>query len=537
MNWALAFRPVIFAVCLAVSASTVPLVQPAFSFLRHRAAALALASTTPTPVPIPTATATPVPTPIPPVRLTAATTVLDYLAPPVSATAAYLVDMDTGKVLYSKNANARLAMASTTKITTAIVALMHAHLSDMVTASNAAANVGESTMSLHAGERLSVRDLLYGMMLNSGNDAAVALAEHVGGTQAHFVAMMNALARSLHLTNTHYVTPHGLDAPQHYTSARDLATVALFAMRNPTFRAIVSTEYFHIPKGKHNAEHWLGNINKALYWYPGANGVKPGQTDRSGLCQVVSASRNGHRVLAVVLNTPNLATDIRNLLNVGTHDFQWVPSIYAPDAPTTSRSGGWGGSAWRYYFGAGHYIFGPFLSYFDAHGGPNTLGLPRTEQVIEHGRIVQYFQGGVLTYDQEHRAVVQESIGPRLATALSSMRTPTGPHAVIPQLRSYYHFLGDGKVLGAPVTGAVSAAGMRLQFFQNGALALTPDGPRIVPAGDAVLRSKGWLPEAGAADYYPASFAPQVLTLYTHGTRSHRHAPTAQGPAGRQKTR
>ncbi len=519
MDWVRTFRPVVFAVCLAISASTVTLLQPAFSFLRHHAAALASASSTPTPIPAPTATATPVPTPIPPVHLTAANTVLDYPAPPISATSAYLVDMDSGKVLFKKNADARRAMASTTKITTAILTLMHASLKDEVTASKAAAAVGESTMSLRAGERLSVRDLLYGLMLNSGNDAAVALAEHVGGTQAHFVAMMNALARSLHMTNTHYATPHGLDAPGHYTSARDLATVALFAMRNPTFRKIVSTEYFHIRKGKHNQEHWLGNINKALYWYPGADGVKPGQTNQAGLCLVVSAHRNGRNVLAVVLNTPNLTTDIRNLLNMGTHDFQWVPSIFAPDTPTSSRSGGSGGNAWRYYYGAGHYIFGPFLSYFETHGGLNTLGLPRTEQLLEHGKIVQYFQGAVLTYDSKRRAVVEKAIGPELARGISRSQALRGSHAVTTKLRRYYHFLGGGKVLGVPETNTVSADGTQLQLFQHGALALTATGPRILPAGDAVLRLKGWLPAAGAADYYPASYAPQLLSAFKHATQ------------------
>lgn len=526
MDWVHTFRPVVFAICLAISASTVTLLQPAFSFLRQHASALASASSTPTAVPLPTATSTPVPTPVPPVRLTAANTVLDYPAPPVSATAAYLVDMDTGKVLFKKNANARRAMASTTKITTAILTLMHSHLSDEVTASKAAATVGESTMSLRAGEQMPVRDLLYGLMLNSGNDAAVALAEHVGGTQKHFVAMMNALAHSLHMTNTHYVTPHGLDANGHYTSAHDLATVALFAMRNPTFRRIVSTEYFHIPKGKHHKEHWLGNINKALYWYPGANGVKPGQTDRAGLCLVVSAHRNGHNVLAVVLNTPNLTTDIRNLLNMGTHDFQWVPSIFAPDTPSSSRSGGAGGKAWRYYYGAGHYIFGPFLKYFDSHGGLNTLGLPRTEQVLEHGRIVQYFEGAVLTYDPRRGSVVEKTIGPELARAVAGASALRNAHVIAAPLHRFYHFLGGGKVLGMPATGIVREAGARLQIFQHGALALTASGPRILPAGDAVLRLKGWLPATGAADYYPASFAPQTLAGFKHATPAHRTSPS-----------
>jgi D-alanyl-D-alanine carboxypeptidase len=519
-----AFRPVVFAVCLAFSASTVTVLHPAFSFVRQHVDALGAASptptpaATPTPVPTPRPTRIPAPTAVPTPRLSAATTVLDYPGPPVLARAAYLVDMDTGKVLFQKDANQRLAMASTTKITTAIVTLLHAHLGDMVRASRAAASIGESTMSLRRGERLSVRNLLYGLMLNSGNDAAVALAEHVGGTQAHFVAMMNALARKLHMTDTHYATPHGLDARGHYTSAHDLATVSLFAMHNPTFRQIVRTEYFHIPRTKHNLEHYLGNINKALYWYPGADGVKPGQTDRAGLCQVVSANRNGHRVLAVVLNTPNLATDIRNLLNAGTHDFQWVPSIYAADGPATYQAGGSGGNAWRYYYGAGHYITGPFLASYDAHGGLNRLGLPRTEQLIERGRIVQYFQGGVLRYDPHRRVVAEETIGPELAEAISRLRSIRMARNILPGFRSYYHLVAGSKLLGAPEGGRMWVAGTKTEFFQHGALVQTAYGTRILPAGDAILRLKGWLPASGAADYYPPAFDPQVLAAFHHKT-------------------
>jgi hypothetical protein len=223
----------------------------------------------------------------------------------------------------------------------------------------------------------------------------------------------------------------------------------------------------------------------------------------------------------VVLNTPNLATDIRNLLNMGTHDFQWVPSIFAPDTPTSFESGGTGGSAWRYYFGAGHYIFGPFLAYYDAHGGLQTLGLPRTEQMLEDGRIVQYFQGGVLTFDPSRHAVVPVNIGARLARAVSGSTALRGSHALVRGLAKYYHVLAGGKVLGNPVSGILAAGGTRMQFFENGALVLTPAGPRLLPAGDAVLRLKGWLPAAGAADYYPASFAPQLLSGFSHRTITH----------------
>jgi D-alanyl-D-alanine carboxypeptidase len=447
-----------------------------------------------------------------PVPLTAATTVLAYPAPPVMARAAMLVDLDDGKVLYSKNPDEPLPMASTTKITTAAVVLQHAHLSAMVRTSRAAATIGESTMSLRQGEVLSVKDLLYGMLLNSGNDAAIALAEYVGGTQARFVGMMNALARELHMRHTHYATPHGLDAPGHYTSARDLATITMYALRDPTFRRIVRTEYYHIPKTKHNFEHYLGNINKALYWYPGVDGVKPGDTDRAGLCLVVSARRNGHHVLAVLLHTPNLVTDLRNLLNMGTRDFAWVPSIFAIDQPASSLSGGTGTGAWTYYFGAGHYIRGRFLTYFRSRGGLNALGYPRTEQITEHGRAVQYFQGGELELNPNGK-VAALPLGRTLARRVIRAHLEDAA-AVAAPLRSYYHRLAGGRVLGAPVTALVTDGDLPAQFFRYGEVALPSGGPTLVPVGDAALRLKGWLPASGAADSFPPSMTPNLELRY-----------------------
>jgi D-alanyl-D-alanine carboxypeptidase len=151
-------------------------------------------------------------------------------APPVLAKAVFLYDVTAGRVLYAWNARASLPMASTTKIMTALLALTYGRLDDWVTASAAAATIGGSTMDLQQGERLRLRDLLYGLLLPSGNDAAIALAEHIGGSVPAFVALMNREAAALDLAETHYVNPHGLDAPGHVTSARDLALLALAAM-------------------------------------------------------------------------------------------------------------------------------------------------------------------------------------------------------------------------------------------------------------------------------------------------------------------
>ncbi len=175
--------------------------------------------------------------------------------PPVLARAAYLYDVTNGQVLYAKNADAGLPMASTTKIMTALLAIKYGRLDDMVTASYAAATIGESTMYLRQGEQLPLRDLLYGLMLPSGNDAAIAIAEHVGGSVPAFVAMMNREAALLGMTQTHFATPHGLDAVGHYASARDMARLAMAAMALPVFRQVVSTRSYSIPATAHNDAH------------------------------------------------------------------------------------------------------------------------------------------------------------------------------------------------------------------------------------------------------------------------------------------
>lgn len=444
-----------------------------------------------------------------PVPLGIWNTVLGYPAPPIQASAAFLMDMRTGKILYEKNPDARLPMASTTKITTAIVTLQHARLSDLARTSARAASIGESTMVLKPGERLSVRDLLYGLLLNSANDAAITLAEHVAGSQVAFVRMMNALARKLHMRNTHYETAHGLDAPEHYSSARDLAIVARYAMRNPVFRRIVATTSYHIPATKHNQEHWLASVNRVIYWYPGVDGVKPGDTDRAGLCQVVSAARDGKHLLAVLLNTPTLVIDIRNLLNFGFRDFRWVQAPAWWDGPSSSLAGGSGAGSWVYYVGAGHYIRGLFLAYFKTHGGLQTFGYPRTEEIEVGGLRVQFFQGGELVYDAAHRTVYPADLG---FTAARSVAFDPAARSVRPSvaasLAGIYRLLGGSGVFGTPVTGLTRAYGHVVQFFQYGALGLVSGAPGVVPLGDIELRSRGWLTVNGAADSYPPSLTP-----------------------------
>ncbi|MCX7923187.1 MAG: D-alanyl-D-alanine carboxypeptidase [Clostridia bacterium] len=216
--------------------------------------------------------------------------------PKVEAVAAIVMDMKSGRVLYEKNAYSRRPMASTTKIMTAVVALENGNLEDNVTVSKRAAAIGGSTIKLKAGETLKLRELMYGLMLKSGNDAALAIAEHIGGTVENFVEMMNRKALELGAKDTHFQTPHGLDRSEHYSTAYDLALITKYALVNPTFSKIVGTKSAYIPNRD------LNNTNEMLGLYPGADGVKTGFTGQAGRCLVTSATRNNWRVISVVLN-------------------------------------------------------------------------------------------------------------------------------------------------------------------------------------------------------------------------------------------
>jgi hypothetical protein len=237
------------------------------------------------------------------------------------AESAVIVDGESGALLYGKNAHVRHPQASTTKMMSAIVAIESGRLNDRVTVdvdSNALAAATESTvMGLMPGQTLSVETLLYGMMLTSGNDAAIAIAKHIAGSEAKFVEMMNAKAQELGLRDTQFKNPHGLDADGHYSSAYDLAIIARYGMQNPTFYAVSSTRHW-------NADGFdLWNLNKLLPVYPGADGVKPGFTDNAGKCLVASAVRDGHRVFVTVLNSGDTTNDARSLLDYAFDGYRW----------------------------------------------------------------------------------------------------------------------------------------------------------------------------------------------------------------------
>ncbi|TML55049.1 MAG: D-alanyl-D-alanine carboxypeptidase [Actinobacteria bacterium] len=237
-------------------------------------------------------------------------------APQVSGRAWIVENGSTGDVLLAHNAAARVPIASITKLMTVLLTLEHTRLNADVTVSPEAASVGESSAGLVAGEHLTVRDLLEAALVASANDAADALASYVGhGSEARFVAMMNARARRLGLTSSHYVRPDGLDAPGHVSSARDVTYLARLLMHRPVIRQIVRMRVATIPGGR-----VLHTWNDLLYSYPGIFGVKTGHTSEAGWNEVAAARRGGVSIYATLLGSPDRATrngDLAKLLDWG----------------------------------------------------------------------------------------------------------------------------------------------------------------------------------------------------------------------------
>ena len=216
--------------------------------------------------------------------------------PKISAGAAIVMDTISGRVLYEKNAYTRRSIASTTKIMTAIVAIENGNDDEDVIVSKRAAAISGSQVNIKEGKSYKLGDLMNAMMIRSGNDAAIAIAEHVGGSVEAFAEMMNRKAAEIGATNTNFVTPHGLDDPQHYSTAYDLALITQYALKNEKFCKIVGT------KNSFFEGSGITNTNEMLSLYPGADGVKTGYTGQAGRCLVTSVTQNGWRVISVVLN-------------------------------------------------------------------------------------------------------------------------------------------------------------------------------------------------------------------------------------------
>lgn len=243
----------------------------------------------------------------------------------VSSRIALIYDRVSGRILYEKNGNKQTPMASTTKIMTAIVVLENANLEDVVTIDSKAAGTGGSRLELKKNDKITVNDLLYGLMLKSGNDAAVALANYVGGSIEGFADMMNKKAKELGLTNSHFVVPHGLDNEEHYTTAYELAKIADYALKIDKFKKIVSTKNATVyingyPKAINNTNQLLGSV-----W--GVYGVKTGFTNGAGRCLVSACKRDNLDIITVIIGadtSEQRISDTIKLLNYTYENFEII---------------------------------------------------------------------------------------------------------------------------------------------------------------------------------------------------------------------
>lgn len=244
--------------------------------------------------------------------------------PAITSASVLLLDDASGTLLWARQPQARRAPASLTKMMTALVVRAVDPLSSVFVISALAAATPGSRMNVLAGQRLTVLQLLYGLLLPSGNDAAVALAQGTSGSVPAFVAQMNARAAAMGLIGTHFVNPHGLDAAGHYSTALDLATLGEAVLRDPVLAQIVQTrqEIIRAPDGQVLFD--LHNLNRLLGVYPGVDGIKTGTTAAAGENLVVADLRNGHQVIAVVLGSTDRDADARALLDMGWAGWRWL---------------------------------------------------------------------------------------------------------------------------------------------------------------------------------------------------------------------
>ena len=251
----------------------------------------------------------------------------------VSARSAVLYAPDSKQFVFEKNAYERLPMASTTKILTALIAIESCDMSETVSIPREAVGIEGSSVYLKEGDELTVKDLVYSLLLQSANDAAAALAYKIGGDIRSFANIMNTRAEALGLTDTHFDNPHGLDSEEHYTTAHDLAIIAAEALDNDTFRNICSTYKYSFTIG--DSPRVVVNHNKLLKSYDGAIGVKTGYTKRCGRCLVGAAERDGLRLISVTLDAPDDWSDHKRLLDYGFDTLEAVSTLDLVDIEFT----------------------------------------------------------------------------------------------------------------------------------------------------------------------------------------------------------
>jgi serine-type D-Ala-D-Ala carboxypeptidase (penicillin-binding protein 5/6) len=259
--------------------------------------------------------------------------------PLVHGEGAYLIDVQSGQTLFTKNPNEQLAPASTTKIMTGLLALERGNLNDIVTATPTLLNnklVYGTQIYLQPGEKISQKDLLYAMLLNSANDAAVTLAEHIGGDVKNFVDLMNQRALEIGATQTHFVNPSGLTEKGHVTTAHDLAIIARVAYQNPLFAQYVRTKTYVIPRENPDLPTQMVNENKLLWRDSEVDGIKTGYTAAAENCLVASMTRNGRQLIGVILKSPGreIYTDMQAMFDFGYS--QYTDKVFKPAGSVVS---------------------------------------------------------------------------------------------------------------------------------------------------------------------------------------------------------
>ncbi len=264
--------------------------------------------------------------------------------PKVKAKGAVLIEQESGRVLYEQNAYAPLPMASTTKIMTCILAIEEGKLDDIVTTSKRASGAPPVKLHLKVGEKQRLGDLLYALMLQSDNDVAVAVAEHIGGSVEHFCDMMTEKAKAIGAEHTSFKTPNGLDAEGHYASAYDMALIGAYALKNPEFVKIVTTTNITIPTipTENSKQHDLQNKNRFIYAYQGSNGIKTGFTGKAGHCFVGGAVKNDMQLVAAALGSgwgkggkTQKYTDVINMMDYGFKNYEKVVLLEPTEEVTT----------------------------------------------------------------------------------------------------------------------------------------------------------------------------------------------------------
>ncbi|NQF12634.1 D-alanyl-D-alanine carboxypeptidase [Brevibacillus sp. HB1.3] len=278
--------------------------------------------------------------------LTPAAVVKAAAAPPgLSAEGAALIDVESGRILYSKNGTKKMRIASLTKTMTAIVAIEMGKLDAQVTVPPQAVGVEGSSIYLKNGEKLTLEELLYGLMLRSGNDAAVTIATHIGGSVPGFTYLMNEKAAMIGMEHTNFTNPHGLDdSNQHYSTPEDMAKLSAYALHNPVFRQIVSTKVKDISWEGEQWDRRLLNKNKMLHLYSGADGVKTGYTKLAKRCLASSATRNGRQLATITLNASDDWNDSAKLMDWGFANYPLQELVkngqeVKPDTPVTLEAG------------------------------------------------------------------------------------------------------------------------------------------------------------------------------------------------------